>query len=62
VLIHGHTHRPAVHEQLEGRRYVLGDWETQGWYLRLSAGVLTLHSFDIADVALTGRPQGGPLT
>jgi len=33
-LIHGHTHRPAVHElQLDGapaRRYVLGDWYEQG--------------------------------
>lgn len=33
-LIHGHTHRPAVHHfELEGReatRYVLGDWYEQG--------------------------------
>ncbi|WFM69772.1 UDP-2,3-diacylglucosamine diphosphatase [Halomonas sp. CKK8] len=36
TLIHGHTHRPAVHD-LEvdgqpGKRYVLGDWQPdQGW-------------------------------
>ncbi len=37
TLIHGHTHRPAVHD-LEvngqpGRRIVLGDWDKQGWAL-----------------------------
>jgi UDP-2,3-diacylglucosamine hydrolase len=34
TLLHGHTHRPAVHRfELEGRgavRIVLGDWYTQG--------------------------------
>jgi len=34
TLIHGHTHRPAVHElSIDGqpaRRIVLGDWYTQG--------------------------------
>jgi UDP-2,3-diacylglucosamine hydrolase len=40
LLIHGHTHRPAVHEfALDGaaaRRIVLGDWYTQGSVLRWS--------------------------
>lgn len=27
VIIHGHTHRPALHEQDGKRRYVLPDWE-----------------------------------
>ncbi len=38
VLLHGHTHRPAVHEfRVNGRdrkRIVLGDWYTQGSVLR----------------------------
>ena len=38
VLIHGHTHRPAVHEVLvDGvmhKRIVLGDWYDQGSVLR----------------------------
>lgn len=38
LLIHGHTHRPAVHEflldGLPARRIVLGDWHTQGSCLR----------------------------
>jgi UDP-2,3-diacylglucosamine hydrolase len=40
-IIHGHTHRPAVHElQLDGKRaerIVLGDWYEQGSVLRWDA-------------------------
>lgn len=36
-LIHGHTHRPHVHDVSlaggEGKRWVLGDWDEYGWYL-----------------------------
>jgi len=39
TLIHGHTHRPAVHPlEVEGqpaRRIVLGDWDRQGWALQV---------------------------
>jgi len=46
TLIHGHTHRPAVHEfTLDGaaaRRIVLGDWYAQGSVLRADAGGLRL--------------------
>ncbi len=28
IMIHGHTHRPQVHEHHQGTRYVLGDWHT----------------------------------
>jgi UDP-2,3-diacylglucosamine hydrolase len=39
-LIHGHTHRPGVHELLsDGKRtmrHVLADWYETGSYLRLS--------------------------
>lgn len=36
TMIHGHTHRPAIH-RLDGgrRRIVLGDWYTQGSVLRV---------------------------
>ncbi|MCY1399816.1 UDP-2,3-diacylglucosamine hydrolase [compost metagenome] len=41
TLIHGHTHRPAVHDlQLDGQpaqRIVLGDWDRQGWALEAGA-------------------------
>jgi len=38
VLLHGHTHRPAVHvvdiDGRKGKRIVLGDWYTQGSVVR----------------------------
>lgn len=39
-LIHGHTHRPAVHElSANGKpavRIVLGDWDTHAWWLEVT--------------------------
>ncbi len=48
LLIHGHTHRPAVH-LLEGgkRRIVLGDWDKSGWYLEASEQGEQLIQFDL---------------
>jgi UDP-2,3-diacylglucosamine hydrolase len=47
-LIHGHTHRPAVHALLAGgrraQRIVLGDWYEQGSVLRVEADGLELSS------------------
>ena len=37
-IIHGHTHRPAVHRQDGRTRIVLGDWYEQGSVLRVDAG------------------------
>lgn len=41
LLIHGHTHRPAMHQlQIDGhacQRWVLGDWYEQGSCLRVDA-------------------------
>ena len=41
TLIHGHTHRPAVHTLESGgqpaQRIVLGDWDRQGWALEVDA-------------------------
>jgi UDP-2,3-diacylglucosamine hydrolase len=46
-LIHGHTHRPAVHRfQLDGQtaeRIVLGDWYEHGSVLKVDASGATLH-------------------
>jgi len=40
LLIHGHTHRPAVHELMannkEAKRIVLGDWYEQGAWLKVT--------------------------
>jgi UDP-2,3-diacylglucosamine hydrolase len=57
VLLHGHTHRPAVHSlQVDGRpctRIVLGDWYEQGSVLRWDERG--------PDLATLPRPRaGGP--
>ncbi|HET8818885.1 MAG TPA: UDP-2,3-diacylglucosamine diphosphatase [Xanthomonadaceae bacterium] len=48
TLVHGHTHRPAVHDlDVDGRacqRIVLGDWHEQGSVLRVDAKGLALSS------------------
>jgi UDP-2,3-diacylglucosamine hydrolase len=48
TLLHGHTHRPAIHAlQVDGRpctRIVLGDWYHQGSVLRWSRGGPDLQS------------------
>jgi len=37
-MIHGHTHRPAIHDEGDGcTRIVLGDWYEQGSVLRVDA-------------------------
>lgn len=60
ILIHGHTHRPARHPlDVDGQkveRIVLGDWDRQGWYLKIDSddtqNTVTdnaeLNHFDIA--------------
>jgi UDP-2,3-diacylglucosamine hydrolase len=49
TLIHGHTHRPAIHaldiDDRRCRRVVLGDWYTQGSVLRVDAEDLHLNAF-----------------
>lgn len=43
-MIHGHTHRPAVHAHANGERIVLGDWYEQGSVLRVDPSGMTLTS------------------
>jgi UDP-2,3-diacylglucosamine hydrolase len=54
-IIHGHTHRPAVHElQIDGKpavRIVLGDWYEQGSVLRWND-----RGFELATLP---QPQSG---
>lgn len=54
-LIHGHTHRPAVHDVAlksgTGKRWVLGDWGELGWQIVADADTgLRLENFSIADL------------
>ena len=55
VMIHGHTHRPALHEVGNTLRYVLPDWECDvtapeqprgGWIAIDARGNITRHDLD----------------
>lgn len=48
-MIHGHTHRPAVHSLSAGRqRIVLGDWYEQGSVLRVDADQSVLTTLPLS--------------
>ena len=42
VLIHGHTHRPCIHDENGVPRMVLGDWGDFLWFIKSSKGNLNL--------------------
>ncbi len=45
LMIHGHTHRPAIHQLEEGnQRAVVGDWYSQDSVLEITPAGLTLHT------------------
>lgn len=52
IIIHGHTHRPALHESGARKRYVLPDWEPLadpprgGWIAISSNGAISRHDLD----------------
>ena len=52
VIIHGHTHRPALHQYGERKRYVLPDWDLDaevprgGWIAICSDGAIVRHNVD----------------
>ena len=44
LCIHGHTHRPAVHQSDENTRIVVGDWHHNSSYLQLNqSGYKLVH-------------------
>ena len=53
IILHGHTHRPAVHQigpaesDTPSQRIVLGDWDENGWYVEISPDGIMLESFAI---------------
>lgn len=56
-LIHGHTHRPDVHElranEKRARRYVTGDWGEMAWTIEAGPGQLPeLRSMTFSELAI----------
>lgn len=55
TLIHGHTHRPAVHKlqvnEAPARRIVLGDWDRQGWALQVDENGFNQAAFNLEAIA-----------
>ena len=47
IFIHGHTHRPKIHEHNSTKRVVLGDWGKYGWYFSIEENSLNLKEFKI---------------
>ena len=52
-IIHGHTHRPAVHDvslkqngstKTTGKRIVLGDWDKEIWFIEIQNGKIDLRT------------------
>ena len=57
-ILHGHTHRPAIHElkvkskklsTQTAQRIVLGDWDERGWWAELYNNRLSLKSFALSN-------------
>ena len=47
IFIHGHTHRPKIHEHNSTKRLVLGDWNESGWYCSIKDKDINLKEFKI---------------
>ena len=47
ILIHGHVHRPKIHDEAFGQRIVLGDWDQKYWFISLIGEKISLHSSKI---------------
>ena len=56
TLIHGHTHRPAIHpiklqqainQTDKATRVVLGDWDKQGWCVEITESETRLQNFPL---------------
>lgn len=65
-LLHGHTHRPAVHAlDIDGRaaeRIVLGDWYTQGSVLEWDADGYRLQRLVRSQASRSGSETGDPVS
>lgn len=67
-MIHGHTHRPAIHDisidQRHCQRIVLGDWHETGSVVRVDSGLamLTVARDDRGNAELRLQETAAPLS
>ena len=47
IMIHGHTHRPNLHQHVNGTRLVLGDWDKSAWLAVLSDKSLNQYKINL---------------
>ena len=53
IIIHGHTHRPAIHSHSDNHtRYVLGDWHSHSSYLSWRSR----QGFNLVDARVSASP------
>ena len=45
IFIHGHTHRPKIHQHDSTQRIVLGDWNEFGWFFYIKEKDKELEKF-----------------
>ena len=55
IMIHGHTHRPALHQNSCGYRLVLGDWDQYAWLAILDDSGLSQYQFELQDLNEEGK-------
>ncbi|HUM99976.1 MAG: UDP-2,3-diacylglucosamine diphosphatase [Halothiobacillus sp. 20-53-49] len=59
ILLHGHTHRPAIHREASGiTRIVTGDWGAKGWLIAITPEQITLECFtgEMTEIVDTLKP------
>ena len=49
ILIHGHTHRPAVHQISDKKRLVLGDWRLNDNSVNAVIGVTMSQQLNLVE-------------
>ncbi|SBS34368.1 UDP-2,3-diacylglucosamine hydrolase [Marinomonas spartinae] len=54
LLIHGHTHRPALHTLVDYSRCVLGDWDDYVWLATLDDQAYTQANCSVDDFLANG--------
>lgn len=56
-VLHGHTHRPGIHQHEKITRFVLGDWDRCGWIAvrQVSSSPAAQSRLELIRIPLTGR-------